>query len=143
MRAWDAYLDALQDDAYYFTVDELLAIITTANINVIVFTQVGPALTYRAGHFDGQGPPVACKLEMTDVVDGDMRSHFERLVSAPHNESHSLPQPSADIIMQMIEKRRREEDALLSQEVDDPCMDELVPPPPPPHHDQWSKGRRR
>ena len=48
-RSWAAYLECVREGSYYFSVDELVAICTQAQVNVAVFKQLDEVLTYAGG----------------------------------------------------------------------------------------------
>ena len=61
-RAWPAYLDALCNDEYYLSVDELLVICRCAERNVVILKQVDNRLKL-AGATGSPGPIVFTKIE--------------------------------------------------------------------------------
>ena len=79
-RAWDAYVDCLQEENYYFSVDELLLICALAKVDVAVFKQNGTDLELAGGVFTNGGPLVCTKLYVPNDT-RRARTHFERLVS--------------------------------------------------------------
>ena len=77
-RAWPAYLACIEKQGYYFLVEELLALATIAQINILVFTSIGSTLNFVGGNFTGTSPFVFIKLAANRF--GRIRSHFERFI---------------------------------------------------------------
>ena len=82
VRAWASYLQCIRNSSYYFSVAELLAMCIVSSVNVIIFRETDSVLSYEGGYFEGRGLPVYVKLDCNTIEDGQVRSHFERLISA-------------------------------------------------------------
>ena len=108
MRAWPAYLEAVQDGTYYLSVDEVLGMCLSARVNVAVCTEIAGELTFDGGYFEGDGQPLCIKLQSNNR--GSVRSHFERLVSVP-----VLQDWAKHIAAEKAEQARVEEAARLAR----------------------------
>ena len=78
-RARDAYVECVQQNCYYFSVEELLVMCAKARVNVALFKHLGNRPEYAGGSFTGVGPIVWSKLTANNFC--RVRSHFERLIS--------------------------------------------------------------
>ena len=96
------YLQCIASNSnYYFSVDEMLLISSRAQVNLLIFKQIGKNLVYAGGTFEGVGPIIYTKLSGDSC--GRVRGHFERLVPFEEVErlraeiaddrTHSVPRP--------------------------------------------------
>ena len=82
VRAWASYLQCIRNSSYYFSVAELLAMCIVSSVNVIIFKETDSVLSYAGGYLEGRGLPVYVRLDCNTIMDGQVRSHFDRLISA-------------------------------------------------------------
>ena len=105
-RAWESYLDALCNNNYYFSVNELLVISRCARRNVVIMQQQGEQLQYL-GATDASGPIIFAKIE-------GVRGHFERVLREDEvlgigAQTRADNEAEKKLLQEEVERRRAKE----------------------------------
>ena len=85
-KSWPAYLRAVKNNGYYFSVDELTAMCSVAQVGVVIFTECEGRLRLQSFSGDYGSPYIFVKLASN--ARGPVRSHFERLI--PLSQVHEF-----------------------------------------------------
>ena len=78
-QAWEVYLSCVHEPSYYFSVEEVMAMCQTAQVNIMLFREVdGRRLLLEDCSLKYDGAPIMVKIESNSRF--RVRSHYERLI---------------------------------------------------------------
>ena len=78
-QAWEVYLSCVHEPSYYFSVEEVMVMCQSAQVNIMLFREVdGRRLLLEDCSLQYDGAPIMVKIESKSQF--RVRSHYERLI---------------------------------------------------------------